>query len=302
MGHEQEGDNPDWLAVHQERLQDAHARARECAEWKAEERTAQRQVYCPPVEVGQLVYLRHCPPGRNKIQDAWSPTAHKIVEIQGTKYTVEPLEGGPVKRVHRSNLRPCVGPVPVPRQRHYSATPEDEPAPSLESETEYMEPEFILEERVTCPAAEQSTTQELEKVDPIIVETEHHSDEEPESMMEGADGLELEMSDMPGEGLETAPLSETPSAPAERPEERPVPAPRRRKEGPSRGDTPVPSPRRSQRATAGKNRNPFNLPLSACNAISFSPDSLSQVLAGMVLYSSQLKGVLDRYITEDVDV
>lgn len=105
LGHEQENsDKPDWLAVHQERLQDAHARARECAERKAEERLAQQQecVYCPDVEVGQLVYLRHRPPGRNKIQDNWSATVYKVVEIQGTTYTVEPLEGGPVKRVHRS--------------------------------------------------------------------------------------------------------------------------------------------------------------------------------------------------------
>ncbi|XP_061578722.1 uncharacterized protein LOC133444837 [Cololabis saira] len=237
LGHEQENsDKPDWLAVHQERLQDAHARARECAERKAEERLAQQQerVYCPDVEVGQLVYLRHRPPGRNKIQDVWSATAYKVIEIQGTTYTVEPLEGGPVKRVHRSNLRPCVGPVPAPRRRRQSATPVDEPAPSHELEMEFIEPEFILEERVTYPAAEPVATQEIEDVDPVV-ETEYQK--ETERIEESEDGCEEEMSDVPEEGLETEtlpcshPLSGSPSAPAEKPEERPVPAPRRKKEG-----------------------------------------------------------------------
>lgn len=55
LGKEQKKDDkPDWLAAHQDRLQDAHARAREFAERKAAERVAQQheKVYCPPVDVG----------------------------------------------------------------------------------------------------------------------------------------------------------------------------------------------------------------------------------------------------------
>ncbi len=117
-------DKPDWLAVHQERLRDAHTRAREFAERKAAERVAQQQekVYCPLVDVGQLVYLRYWPPGRNKIQDAWAAAVYKVVDVQGDTYTVEPLEGGLVKRVHRSNLRPCVGSVPMPRRHRHAAS------------------------------------------------------------------------------------------------------------------------------------------------------------------------------------
>lgn len=66
LGQEQvKDDKPDWLIAHQERLHDAHARARECAERKAAERVAlqQEKVYCPPVGVGELVYLRYWPPG-----------------------------------------------------------------------------------------------------------------------------------------------------------------------------------------------------------------------------------------------
>ena len=298
LGQEQKrGEEPDWLAVHQERLQDAHARARECAERKAAERTAQQQerTYCPPVELGELVYLRHRPPGRNKIQDAWSATVYKVVDIQGTTYTVEPLEGGPVKRVHRANLRPCVGPVPVPvpRRRHQATAPLDELVSSLEPEMEFVEPEFVLEEKVRYPAAEHAATQEPENLDLKIVETEGHPDDEAE------DELEQELCNMHEEDLEVEPVpcshptTESISTPAKEPEERPVPAPRRRKEGNVRIDTPIPPPRRNQRTTAGRNRNPFNLPMSACNAVSLSPDLLSQVLAGMVLYSSQFKGTID---------
>lgn len=152
-------DIPDWLAVHQERLQDAHERAKRCAERKAAERVAQQQerVHCPPVDVGQLVYLRHRPQGRNKIQDAWTATVYKVVDVQGTTYTVEPLEGGPVKRVHRSNLRPCVGPVPLPRGCRRAASPVVQPTSSLESGTEHVDPEFVLLEEVRYPAAEQVT-------------------------------------------------------------------------------------------------------------------------------------------------
>lgn len=97
--------------------------------------------------------------------------------------------------------------------------PVNEPAPRQVLEMELMEPEFILEERVTYPAAEPVTTQEFENVNPVIVETEYH--EETESMEKSEDGRGKEMSDIPEESLETEPLpcshplSEPPSTPAE---------------------------------------------------------------------------------------
>ncbi len=66
LGREsEEGMETNWLSVHRERLQDAHARAREYAEKKAAERTAKHEseVYCPEIAVGQQVYLRHRPQG-----------------------------------------------------------------------------------------------------------------------------------------------------------------------------------------------------------------------------------------------
>lgn len=98
LGRECRADHKqDWLSVHQERLRQAHERAREYSEQKAAERVAlqNEKVYCPPIGMGQLVFLRHRPLGRNKIQDAWSPTVYRVVDIQGTTHAVEPLEGGP---------------------------------------------------------------------------------------------------------------------------------------------------------------------------------------------------------------
>lgn len=73
LGREQvKYDKPNCLSAHQEILKNAHERARDYAERKAAERVAQQKerVECLPVDVGQMVYLRHRPPGRNKIKDA----------------------------------------------------------------------------------------------------------------------------------------------------------------------------------------------------------------------------------------
>lgn len=53
-------------------IRQAHESAREYLEQKAAERIAlqNEKVYCPPVDVGQLVLLHHRPLGRHKIQDA----------------------------------------------------------------------------------------------------------------------------------------------------------------------------------------------------------------------------------------
>ena len=44
---------------------------------------------------------------------------------------------------------------------------------------------------------------------------------------------------------------------------------------------PTPAPRRSQRANAGVHSNPLRIPMSACTAITLSPDALSQLLSSM---------------------
>lgn len=116
LGRECVSDNsPKWLSIHQDRLKQAHQQAREFSEQIAAEKIFFFQnikVCCPPVNVGQLVFLRHRSLGRCKIQDAWGPTIYKVVDIKDTTHTVEPLEGCPTKKVHRSELRSCTAPVP----------------------------------------------------------------------------------------------------------------------------------------------------------------------------------------------
>ncbi|XP_029902664.1 uncharacterized protein LOC115355879 [Myripristis murdjan] len=230
LGQEQVGDErPDWLAVHQERLREAHERARKCAERKAAERVAQQQekVYCPPVALGQLVYLRHRPPGRNKIQDAWAATVYKVVDIQGTTYAVEPLEGGQVKRVHRSNLRPCVEPVPMERRRRRAASHVEEPTLSLESDTESVEEEFVIVEDVRYPTVKEVGG--LETEDPNVITDESESEDDVAGSMVGGE-------DVPGQDA-----SDTLHDPEARPVPCPHPTPESESESNSR-DTQKPIP------------------------------------------------------------
>lgn len=93
LGREsEEGMETNWLSVYRERFQDAHARAKEYAERKAAERTEQHEseVFFPEIAVGQQVYLRHRPAGRNKIQDLCAPQVYVVKDVQETTYLVEP--------------------------------------------------------------------------------------------------------------------------------------------------------------------------------------------------------------------
>lgn len=75
------------------------------------------------------------------------------MDVQGTTYTVEPLEGGPMKRVHRTGLRPGAIPVPTPRTR---VRPQTNSQPVVEEGFESAEPDFFVVEDVTDhPTAEQ---------------------------------------------------------------------------------------------------------------------------------------------------
>lgn len=84
LGKEQVLDQKhDWLFVHQRRLNDAHARAREYSELKAAERISlhKDKIYWQKIEVRALVYLRNRPVGRKKIQDAWGPIVYRVEDL-----------------------------------------------------------------------------------------------------------------------------------------------------------------------------------------------------------------------------
>lgn len=239
QGHEPDK-RTDWLGVHQNRLQEAHAKAREYTEQKSAERLEHNEpkVYCPSVNVGQLVYLCYRPQGRNKIQDAWGPILHRVVEIQGTTHTVEPVEGGPFKRVHRTDLRPCVDPVPTSSPQSHSNSVAD--CLSAEDIPIYVDPEYVvLEEHpflnMVQPLQEdQDTNTGAELVPDLRSETELFSRKSTKDYVEP-------------EVLQSDPDEYTGAASA-------------------------PQPRRTLRANPGFHSNPHCDPKSACNLASHSSE------------------------------
>ncbi|KAJ8008775.1 hypothetical protein DPEC_G00081920 [Dallia pectoralis] len=255
LGRDSEVENPqDWLVVHQRRLKDAHARAREYSEQKAEARIAaySDKVYCPPIEMGRSVYLRNRPLGRNKIQDAWSSTPYRVIEIRDTTYTVEPVEGGPVRRVNRVDLRPCVEmPVPTPRKR---------------STNQPLEPDRL----VPSPTPLQIVESELEdsEVDGVVVEQ-----------------LMPRCSENPQ--VESSPLLRGLTEPVLREADQELELDFRPE------CSPVPAPRRSKRQHAGHHANPYHEPRSVLDPGALSPAVVSQILAslGSVFFREAVKEV-----------
>lgn len=109
--------NVDWMADHQDNLErifnNARARLQKAAAQCA--RVNDAKVSQMSLREGQLVYQRaHDHKGRRKIQDAWDPTTYRIVrcpEGQGSVYSMVPVDGGKVRQIHRSELRPVLCPI-----------------------------------------------------------------------------------------------------------------------------------------------------------------------------------------------
>lgn len=247
LGREQAFDNRcDWLAVHQKRLSDAHARAREYSEQKAAERIEMQRdkIYCPQIEIGSLVYLRNRPLGRNKIQDAWGPTVFRVLDILGNTYTVEPLEGGPTKRVHRVDVRQCVSlPVPAPRQR--SKAPEVQSDPSKEVESDDSDGDMVLMEMSQGNAALELG---IQSVYPQGVESVTDADHASVSVSDGARASEME------EMSDTSPKTK---------------------------GFPVAAPCRSKRPNAGQHSNLYHEPRSVLDSASGVESTVLQILASL---------------------
>ena len=70
-----------------------------------------------------------------------------MIEIQGTTYTVEPVDGGPVQNVNRVDIRPCGSlPVPTPRRRSKGSVSVSVTSRDSESDVEDSEDEVLLED------------------------------------------------------------------------------------------------------------------------------------------------------------
>ena len=98
----------DWVANHKKRLEDAFEHARKVLCKNAERR---RQHYSEaarkaPIPVGNTVLLKAHPPGRNKIQDVWSPVTYRVVDkLQDNVYVIQMVDGvGDLRTVTRTEL------------------------------------------------------------------------------------------------------------------------------------------------------------------------------------------------------
>lgn len=118
------GEVCDWVREHQRRLQIAAEAARERLKAAAAQRKrrADQQAQEEGLPEGQLVYLRdHSNRGRNKIQDTWAPTIHRVIKTPkpgGCVYTVAPQQDlSRVRQVNHSMLKPVPGGRPVPPPR-----------------------------------------------------------------------------------------------------------------------------------------------------------------------------------------
>lgn len=234
----------DWLSVHQERLRYAHEKAREYSEVKALERVTHlnEKTYCPQVRVGEFVYLHQRRPGRNKIQDAWSPVVYKVV---GTTYMVEPLEGGPFRRVHRSELRPGAMPSPRPRSRGKSQA--DTQSVSRDG-CETIEPDFVMVEEVMQPSDRGATDVQVVSEAPRTLEV----------CCDGSEGNQVAVGAF-RDSVTTVDLSSESADELSQSQEFKAPE----MCSPIRKEVPVPAVRRSRRTTAGVHTNPFQAPRSA---------------------------------------
>lgn len=272
LGRETRGTtNHDWLAVHQKRLMEAHARAKEFSEQKAAERIASQQgkVYCPPIAIGQFVYIRNRPLGRNKIQDAWQSIPYRVIGVQGTTYTLESVDRGQTKRVNRVDIRPCMCDpvtVPVPQRSKTRQLPESVVTEESVSDSECSDYEMIGE-FVTIPP-------------PV---------EEP--VIEGGIGVGgLTATDQSAGEVRLDPQSEG-EIPAVETDSEPEIAP-------------APVPRRSTRQNAGQHSNIHHQPRSVLDSDSFPPAIVSQIVVGLAtgLFREAVKEVRNTLkVTEDVD-
>lgn len=137
---------------HQESVRINHEHVKQRSEEQARQRNQSHnaQVNDAGLEEGQLVYLRNHVQGRNKIQDHWNANVFRLLRRpsrMGVVYTVAPLEGGPVRHVHRSKLRAAPDPDGVrsePGGNTHSTGRTNLPATHMPSEEDHSEDGLIV--------------------------------------------------------------------------------------------------------------------------------------------------------------
>ncbi|CAM4690242.1 unnamed protein product [Leuciscus chuanchicus] len=163
-----------------------------------------------------------------------------------------------------------------------------------------LEAECVLVEEVPCPKEKLTVAPASERQrQPVPGRRDCFKDQTEESDKRGSVGFvgptrPVENSTLGVTPVSLEPETESVHLPAENPAMRPVSAPRKEREECVKPEVPCPAVRRTQRTTAGVHSNPNRLPKSTCNAVSFSPDVLSQPSRGLTTCRRDRKGLVLR--------
>ena len=121
------GGQDSWMALHQQRLQEAYKTVSRMLGQAADKRKKifDRKARDASLEVGTKVYTWNHPAGRNKVQDVFKDKIYRIIQRYGDQnvYLIEPADGfGLPKTVGRAELKICEHPPPAvqtpPRRLH----------------------------------------------------------------------------------------------------------------------------------------------------------------------------------------
>jgi len=142
LGLPEEELQSDWVKIHRERLIMSRQAALQnlsnaAAERKLRhDRTAKKDCW----QVGDLVFMRNHPLGRNKIQDGWKPDKYRIRLLpsqDGAPVVVEPEGGGDLKYVSRQELKKVEqASIPVRERVWLPRTPESDSGPVVSSSSD----------------------------------------------------------------------------------------------------------------------------------------------------------------------
>lgn len=110
LGNPCSTEQDDWLAYHKKRLEEAMNIANANLQKNAERRRDRYNQMAKeaPIEIGTNVLLKSHPPGRNKIQDCWSPITYKVIDrLQDNVYLIQLVDGvGNPRTATRTELLP----------------------------------------------------------------------------------------------------------------------------------------------------------------------------------------------------
>ena len=259
-------DLDDWFREHQSRMEGVYCEARRRLEAAAAAREKRAPgPPDPPLAVDSLVLRRHHPLGRNKIQNKWEEKPYRVVNVmdpEGVTYTICPVEDPSMARVvHRSELRPWLGPAAALPSTPVVQRPSPAPAPPRPTFEDWTPIPWVPTPAPAVPAPASPTSSLADA--PLGAEGPPSMTSSPPTTAPTSPALRFQA---PSPGPSPRRIVVAADAPSPHPASAsPAPASASASPAPSSPSLPAetPSPpglRRSQRTTFGQHSNPFRLP------------------------------------------